>query len=171
MNLLEALKTGGVFRRPHDKFWWGVHKDTGYIVPEGEQEASPDFEILPVTAENLQAMDWEVRLEPVGTKYRTFVLSRTNPSLTREQQLANSALGLVAEAGEAADVIKKHLFHGHTLDRDKLVKELGDVLFYFEWLSSLVAASRTEVELTNISKLTERYPNGFTEAASVNRKS
>ena len=44
---------------------------------------------------------------------------------THEQQLANAALGLTGEAGEVAEVIKKHLFHATPLDQDALAKELG----------------------------------------------
>lgn len=39
-------------------------------------------------------------------------------------------LGLCGEAGEVADIVKKHLGHGHPLDRDKLIEELGDLLWY-----------------------------------------
>jgi len=39
-------------------------------------------------------------------------------------------LGLVGEAGEVADLIKKIKGHGHSPDPEKLIKELGDVLWY-----------------------------------------
>jgi NTP pyrophosphatase (non-canonical NTP hydrolase) len=39
-------------------------------------------------------------------------------------------LGLVGEAGEVADLIKKIKGHGHPPDRERLIKELGDVLWY-----------------------------------------
>ena len=39
-------------------------------------------------------------------------------------------LGLVGEAGEVADLIKKIEGHGHPPDPEKLIKELGDVLWY-----------------------------------------
>lgn len=39
-------------------------------------------------------------------------------------------LGLVGEAGEVADLIKKVEGHGHPANREKLIKELGDVLWY-----------------------------------------
>jgi len=48
----------------------------------------------------------------------------------RELQLDNWALGLAGEAGEVADVIKKHVHHSHVLDVDKVSDELGDVLWY-----------------------------------------
>lgn len=41
--------------------------------------------------------------------------------------LACDGLGLTGEAGEVAELLKKHVGHGHALDRDKLAKELGDV--------------------------------------------
>lgn len=50
--------------------------------------------------------------------------------LTLNEMLTNAALGLNGEAGEFADLVKKHLFQGHCLDREKLIKELGDCLWY-----------------------------------------
>ena len=41
--------------------------------------------------------------------------------------------GLIGECGEVIDIIKKHKFHGHELDIDKLSEEVGDSLFYFIW--------------------------------------
>lgn len=43
----------------------------------------------------------------------------------------NIALGLIGEGGEVADLIKKFEFHKHPVDKDKLVKEIGDFLWYF----------------------------------------
>lgn len=51
--------------------------------------------------------------------------------LTRRDTQAMLASGLAGEAGEVADLIKKHLFHGDDLDLIKLEKELGDVLWYW----------------------------------------
>lgn len=39
-------------------------------------------------------------------------------------------LGLIGETGEITDIIKKVVWHGHPLDRDKLCLELGDLAFY-----------------------------------------
>lgn len=78
--------------------------------------------------------------------------------------------GLTGESGEVADLIKKHFGHGHELDRDKLKKELGDVLWYLARLSAEFGILLSDVADSNIAKLRARYPNGFSEEASKNRK-
>lgn len=88
---------------------------------------------------------------------------------TREQQLANAALGLAGEAGEVADIMKKHLYHGWPIDRESLVKELGDCLWYIAATASAEGISLDEIGATNIDKLRRRYPEGFSNEASINR--
>jgi len=58
---------------------------------------------------------------------RTAVL----PTLTENELIKNFALCIFEKCGEVSGVIKKYLFHGHELDREKLIKELGDLLWYF----------------------------------------
>jgi NTP pyrophosphatase (non-canonical NTP hydrolase) len=87
----------------------------------------------------------------------------------RRDQLANAALGLAGEAGEAADLIKKHLFHGHELDTAKIRSELGDVLYYVAILANEVGLTLEEIAEANSAKLKERYPEGFDPDRSQNR--
>lgn len=84
-------------------------------------------------------------------------------------ELLNGALGLTGEAGEVADMIKKHIFHGHDLTAEELVKELGDVCWYLALLCTAIDVSLEDVMAQNIEKLKKRYPDGFSEAASINR--
>ena len=79
-------------------------------------------------------------------------------------------MGLGGEAGETSEVIKKHLFHDQPLDRAKLLKELGDVRWYFEVLLAASGFTMAEVEQANVEKLRARYPDGFTSQASTERK-
>ncbi len=81
-----------------------------------------------------------------------------------------NALGIAGEAGEVADLIKKWKFHGHPYDREKLKKELGDVLWYLAGVASAADMTLSEVAVGNIDKLTLRYPTGFSNEASINRK-
>jgi NTP pyrophosphatase (non-canonical NTP hydrolase) len=94
---------------------------------------------------------------------------RTLGDRTPEQQLANAALGLAGEAGEVAETIKKHLFHGRPLDRDAVVKEIGDCLWYVAAMATTLGVSLDEVGATNIDKLRRRYPDGFSAEASLRR--
>lgn len=92
---------------------------------------------------------------------------RTN---TKDTTIATVGLGLCGEAGEVADLIKKHLYHGHTLNRDDLAKELGDVCWYIALGCELIGYNFDEILKLNIKKLKKRYPNGFKTYDSVNRK-
>lgn len=77
----------------------------------------------------------------------------------KRHRLANWSLGLAGEAGEAADYLKKHLYHGHELDRDKLAKELGDVLWYLNAIAVECGLNlETEIAMANVHKLADRYP-------------
>lgn len=88
---------------------------------------------------------------------------------THEQQLANAALGLTGEAGEVADVIKKHLFHATPLDQDALAKELGDCLWYIGAFATVLGLSLDDIAQRNIDKLRKRYPDGFDTERSRHR--
>ena len=89
--------------------------------------------------------------------------------LPTRDMLSCVGLGLAGEAGEVVDHLKKHLHHGHELDRDKLVKEAGDVLWYLAALATLLGVDLSEVAQRNVDKLIRRYPQGFTHEASRNR--
>jgi NTP pyrophosphatase (non-canonical NTP hydrolase) len=89
---------------------------------------------------------------------------------TVEKRLANFALGLAGESGEACDLVKKHLFHGHHLDRDKIKKELGDVLWYIATMAHTLGMRLEDVAQANVDKLRARYPEGFSAERSVNRE-
>lgn len=95
---------------------------------------------------------------------------RSDTRLTYDPgELLNGALGLPGEAGEVADLVKKHFFHGHVLDRDDLIKELGDVCWYLALICTAIGVSLEYVMGQNIEKLKRRYPEGFSESASINR--
>lgn len=91
------------------------------------------------------------------------------PMRPLDQALQLGALGLTGEAGEVADIVKKHVYHGHELDRINLVKELGDVLWYVAYTAERLGVSLQEVAEINIAKLKARYPNGFESTRSIDR--
>ena len=102
-------------------------------------------------------------------EYQQLAARTLSPAQTPDARLANAALGLTGEAGEVAEHVKKHLFHATPLDRDAVVKELGDCLWYVAALAGVVGASLDEIGERNIEKLRRRYPDGFSHAASRDR--
>lgn len=79
----------------------------------------------------------------------------------KAEELAIFTLGVAGEAGEVAELVKKHLGHNHPLDHDAMVKELGDVLWYLTALCTSLDISLSHVAAMNLAKVRERYPNGF----------
>lgn len=89
---------------------------------------------------------------------------------TRHKRLANGVMGLNGEAGEAVDLVKKHFYQGHKLDKERLAKELGDVAWYLAVTADAIGYDLEKVLQMNVDKLRERYPIGFEVEKSVNRK-
>lgn len=100
---------------------------------------------------------------------RTLVNNTELKISDKEMMLVWNAIGLAGEAGEVNELIKKGVFHQHGVDHDKLIKELGDVLWYTAALCSVLGVPMSEVMELNISKLKARYPYGFTPLDSLLR--
>jgi NTP pyrophosphatase (non-canonical NTP hydrolase) len=83
--------------------------------------------------------------------------------------LAVFGLGLAGEAGEVIDHLKKHVGHDHELDREKVAKELGDVLWYVAAIATSLGLELDQVVAANVEKLRKRYPDGFSSEASRSR--
>ena len=102
-------------------------------------------------------------------EYQELAMRTLNPALNKKEVLINGVMGLCGEAGEAIDIVKKHLAQGHELDREKLIKELGDVAWYLAETATALDIDLEEVLARNIEKLKKRYPEGFKTENSVNR--
>jgi len=83
--------------------------------------------------------------------------------------LAWNALGLVGEAGEVAELVKKGVFHQRGLDLDKMRKELGDVLWYVAAVASNVGLTLDEIAWHNLEKLQARFPDGWDAERSTHK--
>lgn len=169
------------------------------------------------------------------SEYQALAMRTANDDLPKAERLENAALGLVGESGEIAYLIKKHVHHGHILNRDTVIEECGDLLWYVgqacsvypnreikirmvvesdtlaqaalelnHWTSCaahticlylqigtpqpeilfsylgyalgalayflrLLNSSIAEAQEINIAKLRQRYPDGFSSEASINR--
>lgn len=87
-----------------------------------------------------------------------------------EKKLLNGCMGMCGESGEAIDLYKKHKMQGHELDREKMIKEIGDVLWYVAEAASALGVTLDEVAERNIAKLKARYPDGFSSEKSIHRE-
>ena len=95
---------------------------------------------------------------------------RTAPGdLPPERLLLNGLMGLNGEAGEAIDILKKHLFQGHELDTAHMAKELGDVAWYLAVSANAIGYDLETILLMNVDKLKARYPDGSDAEHSLHR--
>lgn len=105
-----------------------------------------------------------------GNEYQKLALTTLNPALSKKDVLINSVMGLCGESGEAIDIVKKHLHQGHELDKEKLLKELGDIAWYLAEAAYALGTPLDEVLESNIAKLKARYPEGFDTERSIHRE-
>ena len=115
------------------------------------------------SSESKYTGDLVMRLTALQTSHKDIAWSR----------LMTSAIGMLAESGEFAEIMKKILFQGKVMNEDNrfhMKRELGDVLWY--WIQGCIALGYEpeEVMKENIKKLESRYPNGFEIARSEKRE-
>ena len=102
-------------------------------------------------------------------EYQKKALRTANNQLTSIERLQNGLMGLNGEAGECIDILKKHLFQGHELDRGHIAKELGDVAWYLALSADAIGYDLETIMQMNVNKLRARYPDGFDVEHSLHR--
>ncbi len=90
------------------------------------------------------------------------------------ERLTTAAVGISAESGEFLEIIKKMVFQGKPWNddnREHLIIELGDVMWYVAQACMALDVSFDDVVRGNVKKLEKRYPGGsFSVDKSENRK-
>ena len=90
------------------------------------------------------------------------------------ERLTTAAVGMSAESGEFLEIVKKMVFQGKPWsvdNREHLIIELGDVMWYVMQACKALDVSIEEVVAGNVDKLKKRYPGGeFNVYQSENRK-
>ena len=88
-------------------------------------------------------------------------------------RLLTAAVGISAEGGEFMEIVKKMVFQGKPWNddnREHLIIELGDVLWYVAQACMSLEVSFDDVVAGNVEKLKKRYPGGeFNVYHSENR--
>ena len=77
------------------------------------------------------------------------------------ERLDTAASGISAEGGEFAEIVKKLKFQGkpwNEANKEHLVKELGDIMWYIAQAALALNLRLDEVIYTNTLKLAARYP-------------
>ena len=102
-------------------------------------------------------------------EYQRLAARTMNPKLNKIQTEHHAVLGLNSEAGEVAALYQKEL-QGHTIHKEDVMKELGDVLWMIAELCTNYDIDLEQIARMNIDKLRARYPDGFDPERSINRK-
>ena len=79
------------------------------------------------------------------------------------ERLTTAGVGLAAESGEFLEIVKKMVFQGKPWNddnREHLIIELGDVMWYVMQACMALGVSLDEVVEGNVEKLKKRYPGG-----------
>jgi len=78
-------------------------------------------------------------------------------------RLLTAAVGISAEGGEFMEIVKKMVFQGKPwsdANREHLLIELGDVMWYVAQACMALGVDFEEVLEMNVKKLEKRYPGG-----------
>lgn len=84
-------------------------------------------------------------------------------------RLIENTLGLVGEAGEVSEKIKKLFRDKNKFSDDEVLKELGDVLFYTVALSNIFNGNLRKIMEMNMAKLNDREQRGVLKGSGDNR--
>lgn len=101
--------------------------------------------------------------------YQKAAARTLNPALDHERRLMDAAAGLAEEAGETLGQVRKALYVGHPLDRERVAKELGDALWCLAAVATALEIPLSRIAEGNLAKLRARFPEGFSGAASLRR--
>lgn len=92
-------------------------------------------------------------------EYQQWVWNTTTPKNGPEGAWW-AASGLTAEAGEVISLFEKAYRKGQPMDINKLMDELGDVLWFLTAVCNMTNLTLDEVMTHNIEKINKRVANG-----------
>jgi len=91
----------------------------------------------------------------------------------KDENLTYVALGLAGEAGEVANVVKKMIRDDNGVllqeKRDKLVAEMGDVIWYMARMCAEIGTTLEEVMQQNHDKLEDRLARNVIKGSGDDR--
>ena len=103
------------------------------------------------------------------SEYEEFVMSRAKSGVdilaeinSCDAHALHMAVGISGEAGELLDAIKKPVIYRKKWDFENIKEELGDLEYFMTGLRVQLGLTREQCIEANITKLTKRYPNNYT---------
>lgn len=93
------------------------------------------------------------------SEYQTKALVHLTPAYEGvNKDLVHGIIGILSEAGELADLLKKMHFHPQKhVDRTNVLDEIGDLMFYIALTIMSIGGTMNEVLDMNLAKLDVRY--------------
>jgi len=85
------------------------------------------------------------------------------------ERLVENTLGLVGEAGEVSEKVKKLFRDKNKFSDEEVLKELGDVLFYATALANIFGGNLKTIMEMNMKKLDDREQRGVLGGSGDNR--
>ena len=92
-------------------------------------------------------------------EYQKAAARTLNPRLNDQEKLLDASAGIAEEAGEVLAHVRKHLYRGRELDRERLSEELGDVLWCVAAVATMCDLDLSAVARHNQQKLAARHPS------------
>jgi|SRR5688500_7022818 NTP pyrophosphatase (non-canonical NTP hydrolase) len=91
-------------------------------------------------------------------EYQNAAARTLNAQLNDREKLLDAAAGIAEEAGEVLAHVRKHLYQGRELNRERLAEELGDVLWCVAAVATMCDLELSSVATLNQAKLSARHP-------------
>lgn len=101
-------------------------------------------------------------------EYQHLAARTINAKLTDYAKEMHAVLGIGAENGEIQSIYQ-HSYQGKEVDPDKVIDELGDIMWFVCELAGALDTTLEAVCARNIRKLKKRYPEGFDDVRSEHR--
>lgn len=109
--------------------------------------------------------------KPMSNKQFTIDSLRTESRnyYPQDPRVLHASMGLVTEAAELQDALKKASFYGKQLDITNIKEEAGDMLWYLALLFDAIGTDFETEQARVIAKLKARFPDKFTNYKAENR--
>lgn len=138
------------------------------ILAEDDKTITLDVNGNYVRIEKNSAFDNKINKMNTFKEYQEFVNGiKVYPE---KHAILYPTLGMMGEAGEVSEKIKKWLRGDGELDKEAVVKEMGDVLWYLASLADDLGFTLDDVANRNVDKLSARKEQGKLKGNGDNRE-